>query len=179
LAVKKQKLKIEVCILAGGGSHRMRQDKSRLKLGDHTLLTHARVLAEKTGLPSRVIRKDDMPNCGPLGGVITALRSTNADSIIFLSCDMPFLSAKLVKDLNDHPGQAVFTQTTKGVGFPFRLNKNLLHLAEKQLSNGEYSLQALAKKLRAHRLRLSVAKARQLFNINTPADWAAAKKRVA
>ena len=176
---KKQKTKIEVCILAGGGSQRLGQDKSRLKLGGRTLLRRARELAKKVGLPSRVIRKDDVPNCGPLGGVITALQSTNADSIVFLSCDMPFLTVEFTKRLIDHSGQAIFTQTTKGAGFPLRLNKKLLHVAEKQLSKGEYSLQALAKKLRARQLRLSVAKAQQLFNINTPADWAAAQKRVA
>lgn len=168
---------LEVCILAGGGSRRLGRDKTRLKLGRQTLLARARALAAAAGLACRVIRRDAVPRSGPLGGVITALRSTKAAAVIFLPVDMPFVTAKLLERCKDHPGRVVFTQTSRGAGFPFRLDRELLPIAEQQLAGGEHSLQSLARKLRARRLRLSAAEARQLFNINTPADWEAAREK--
>src|SRR5262245_53027899 len=61
-------------ILAGGRSSRMGRDKSRLRVGRRTMLTHAKQAAQALGLPVRVIRRDIVPRCGPLGGVLTALK---------------------------------------------------------------------------------------------------------
>src|SRR2546430_17716334 len=88
---------IEICLLAGGQSRRMGRDKSRLKLGRRTLLGHIRAEAKTLGLPVRVIRRDLVPRCGPLGGIYTALKSTRADGVLFLACDMPFVRAALLK----------------------------------------------------------------------------------
>src|SRR5689334_13117942 len=98
--MKADKLKAarcEICILAGGLSRRMGLDKSRLKLGRRTLLGHIRAEAKRTGLPVRVIRRDCVPRCGPLGGIFTALKSTRAEWVLFLACDMPFVSGELMK----------------------------------------------------------------------------------
>src|SRR6266566_1093085 len=87
---------VEICILAGGLSRRMGRDKSRLRLGRRTMLGHIRGEARKLGFPVRVIRRDAVPRCGPLGGVYTALKTTRAHAVVFLACDMPFVSADLI-----------------------------------------------------------------------------------
>jgi molybdopterin-guanine dinucleotide biosynthesis protein A len=50
-------------------------------------------------------KKDSFPGEGPRGGVITALKYAEHDSVVVLSCDMPFITsaviASLVKGLND------------------------------------------------------------------------------
>src|SRR5437867_5654697 len=84
-----------ICILAGGLSQRMGRDKSRLRLGSKTLLRLIRIEAGELGLPLRVIRRDLIPRCGPLGGVYTALKTSKAEAELFLACDMPFVSAGL------------------------------------------------------------------------------------
>ena len=86
----------EISILAGGSSSRMGRNKASLRLGRRTLLGHVRACARNSGLPHRVIRRDLLPGCGPLGGVYTALATSRAQIIVFLSCDMPFISADLV-----------------------------------------------------------------------------------
>jgi molybdopterin-guanine dinucleotide biosynthesis protein A len=50
-------------------------------------------------------KKDGYPGEGPLGGVITALKHSDNDSVVVLSCDMPFITSavisSLVNGLND------------------------------------------------------------------------------
>ncbi len=77
----------------------MGRDKSRLKPDRRTLLAHIRLGAKSPGLPVRVIRRDLVPRCGPLGGVFTALKTTRTDAVRFLACEMPFVRAALLKTL--------------------------------------------------------------------------------
>ena len=41
-------------------------------------------------------KKDAYPGEGPLGGVITALKAAEHDSVVVLSCDMPFITSASV-----------------------------------------------------------------------------------
>src|ERR1700733_13460686 len=87
----------EICILAGGLSRRMGKDKARLRLGQRTMLALIRAQARATGLPVRVIRRDAVPRCGPLGGIVAALKTTRVEAVLFLACDMPFVTAELLE----------------------------------------------------------------------------------
>src|SRR5882672_1217416 len=112
----------EICILAGGLSKRMGRDKARLRLGPNTMLGHIRATARRTGWPVRVIRRDLVPRCGPLGGVYTALKTTQSDAVIFLACDMPFVEVEVLDWLlDDHRStpRPLFTMYRGRVGFPF------------------------------------------------------------
>src|SRR5688500_2993407 len=75
---------VEVCILAGGLSTRMGRAKARLRLGNRTLLGWVRRNAAALGLPVRVIRRDLVRRCGPLGGIYSALKTTKAFAVLFL-----------------------------------------------------------------------------------------------
>ncbi len=170
----------EVCILAGGLSSRMGRDKARLRLGRRTLLGHVRALAGELDLPVRVIRRDLVPRCGPLGGIYTALRTTRAEAVLFLSCDMPFVSVGLIESVLARRAArpaAIFVEAAGIVGFPFLLPRVALPGVEAQMTAQRFSLQALAAALRARRLKLGSAQATQLFNVNTPEDFAAARRR--
>src|SRR5678815_5236223 len=85
---------IGVCILAGGLSSRMGKDKARLRLSGRSLLGHARRVAAEAGLACRVVVKDAVSRCGPLGGICTCLASSRAEAEIFLACDMPFITSE-------------------------------------------------------------------------------------
>src|ERR1043166_3834880 len=91
--------KTEIAILGGGLSSRMGRDKGRIKLGSEPLLDRATRIAASTGLPVKVIRKDLVERCGPLGGVVTAFTQSESEAIVFLACDMPFVSAELIQRL--------------------------------------------------------------------------------
>lgn len=163
---------IEICILAGGLSTRMGRDKARLKIGGATMLARIRSVAEAFGVPVRVLRKDRVRRCGPLGGIVTALRSSEAQAVLFLACDMPLISLALLKRvarLSREGERVIFVAQAGRVGFPFLLPVKMLVRVEAQITAGEFSLQALAEKLRAHRVSSS-ARSRALFNVNTPED---------
>jgi molybdopterin-guanine dinucleotide biosynthesis protein A len=166
-------LHVSVCVLAGGRSSRMGQDKARLRLGKGTLLGQVRATAQALGLPVRIIRHDLVPGCGPLGGVFTALKTSRADAEIFLACDMPFVSPALLARLvskfrgNEVP---VFVAGAQGPGFPFLLPQTGLELVEQQLEKKEFSLRTLAKLLKAQLLRPTAKQRHDLLNINTLRD---------
>lgn len=44
-------------------------------------------------------KKDAYPGEGPLGGVITALKAAKNDSVVVLSCDMPFITPAVISSL--------------------------------------------------------------------------------
>jgi molybdenum cofactor guanylyltransferase len=168
---------LEICILAGGLSSRMGRDKARLRLGGRSLLARVRSVAAETPWPVRVVRRDLVPRCGPLGGVFTALRTTRTEAVLFLACDMPFVTAAWIgklASLNRARRRAVFTLGENGPGFPFLLRRTALPQVEEQMAAWRFSLQSLAAKCRAKMIRAPDG-ARRLFNVNTPADWRAAR----
>jgi molybdopterin-guanine dinucleotide biosynthesis protein A len=173
-------MRCEICLLAGGAGSRLGADKTRLRLGRRTLLGHSRATAKATGMPTRVIRADLAPGCGPLGGVYTALATTRAEILLFLPCDMPFVSTAFLKTLIRKPaprGGALFVKAHGRVGFPFLLSRATLPIVRRQLASGQFALQQLARVLRAQIVPVPRGRADELFNINTPDDWKAARER--
>ncbi len=162
----------EVCILAGGLSTRMGMDKAKVRLGRRTLLGHVRAAAAETGWKVRVIREDLVERCGPLGGVLTGMLASRAEVVVFLSCDMPFVQAawlkKLVRVWKASGAKAVFTEQGSFVGFPFVLTRECGEMVEAQRVKGEFSLQRLAKVLKAERVPVTEREAWRFMNVNTP-----------
>jgi len=173
----------EICILAGGLSRRMGCDKTRVRLGKITMLGQVRAAAAATGLPVRIIRRDRVRRCGPIGGVYTALASTSSTAILFLACDMPFVSSelmrRLIKDFQAS-GKPLFVHSgpNHSPGFPFVLPKGSLEAVSGQIRRCEFSLGALAKLVHAKTARLPRSLARQLTNINEPKDLESARKQL-
>ena len=100
-------------ILVGGRSRRFGKDKVLLTHGGKPLLAHLReILApavreimvvghhrrEFEDLELRVV-EDLLPDAGPLGGIYTALKSTDAPFILAVAADMPFLTSSLLEEI--------------------------------------------------------------------------------
>lgn len=154
----------------------MGRDKAGILLQGKRLLTRIKAEAAKTGWPVRVIKKDMVERCGPLGGIYTALKTSEAEAVLFLACDMPWVSAELLKrvaKLMTSKTDAVFTQQNNFVGFPFALRATSLACVEQQIGAGDFSLQLLARSLRAKCVR---AKASELVDLDTPEDVADARR---
>jgi molybdopterin-guanine dinucleotide biosynthesis protein A len=157
----------------------MGSDKARLRLGSRTMLGQIKAIARKTGWPVRIIRRDIVPRCGPAGGVHTALATTENDVILFLACDMPFITSDLLFFILESAGSskaAVFIKSGSRIGFPFLLSRQTLPLVTRQLRNGACSIQHLAKALKAKILRPPVKFSAQLLNLNTPNEWEVARR---
>ncbi|MFM1768821.1 MAG: hypothetical protein RJA22_1350 [Verrucomicrobiota bacterium] len=167
------------CILAGGRSSRMGRDKARLHLGGRSLLSRIRATALRVTPRVVVIRRDHVPGCGPLGGVHTALLQNPHGPVLFLSCDMPFVSEGWMARIAGEAcarDRAVFTCQDGRVGFPFALPASARASVEQQLQSGHHALQGLARRLRARRLRPPQSEGPGLLNINTPTELQAARR---
>ncbi|MDX1952701.1 MAG: ATP-binding cassette domain-containing protein [Verrucomicrobiota bacterium] len=169
---------MEICILAGGRSSRMGRSKGSLRLAGKTLLQKTIQIAREAGLPTRVIRRDLVPECGPVGGVFTALKQSQFEAILFLPCDMPFLSAELLTQVISEARaqqKPIFVNGDQGAGFPFVIWKKDLPLVKASIEQGKFALQHLAKTVSAGVFRR--ADPNELTNVNTPKDFAEAGKR--
>ena len=169
----------EIFILAGGLSTRMGKDKSRLKFGMQTMLGRIRSNAKETGLRVRMIKKDAVERCGPLGGIYTAFKRSRADALLFIACDMPFVSATFLKQILRGKHPAIFSEYEGRAGFPFLLKRETaMPIVRQQIENSEFSIQSLAKKLGAKMVRPPRSDIRQLTNINTPEDYERARPKI-
>ena len=169
-----------VVILAGGASSRMGRDKARLSLDGRSLLAHVRAAARSLDYPVRIIRRDRIGRCGPLGGIYTALRSSRSGAELFLACDMPFISPGLLRRIARSlrvRDQASFAVVGRRTGFPFVIRSEAAPIVKRQILRGQLSVHALARVLKARRIMARPAEKQSLFNINTPEEFAAATQR--
>lgn len=154
----------------------MGQDKSRLKLGGSTFLEEVEKIARQLTPQVRIIREDIVPRCGPLGGVYTGLKTSQAQAVLFLSCDMPLVTPALLQKLLQiyarvpHP---VFTVEKNGPGFPFLLPKETLETVQQQIARNELALRDLCAALSAAQLEPAPHELPPLRNINTPREYQA------
>jgi molybdopterin-guanine dinucleotide biosynthesis protein A len=156
----------------------MGRAKAGIRLGRLTLLAQVRANVADLGLPVRIIRKDLVARCGPLGGIYTGLKRTKASAVLFLPCDSPFLSAALLRRfIGRFDGKRpLFGEMRGKPGFPIILPRWLLPLVYEQIRAGKFALHDLARAAKALFMRVP---ADQGFNINTPEDLAEARQRLA
>lgn len=167
-------------ILAGGQSRRMGRDKARARIGRSPMLALVSAAATSAGLRVRIVRRDAVPRCGPMGGVVTALRRSRADALVFLACDMPFVPPALIRKiagLMRGRTTAAFVTQRRVAGFPFALRRGALRVAGALIARGEFSLQSLARETGAKQVRVSGAALRALANVNTREDLERARIR--
>jgi molybdopterin-guanine dinucleotide biosynthesis protein A len=169
-------MKFEICILAGGLSTRFGSDKARLRFGRRTMLSIIRCTALELKVPVRVIRRDRIPRCGPLGGVLTALQTTRADAVLFLACDMPLITPSLLRKVvraSRDGTRAAFTAADSRPGFPLVLPRTVLATVESQIAERSFSIHELSRVLAPRPVRVRARK-NELTNVNTFKDARAA-----
>lgn len=174
-----------VAILVGGDSSRMGTDKALYEVDGSAMAMRVAAAATAAGASEILLiggtsarakklsgtwKKDLFPGEGPLGGVITALKASSHDSVVVLSCDMPFITdaviTSLVRALND--AQATVGRTDrlnwlcaawskqeclKSLESVWKRNERAVHRAAVLLDVAEVPVPAVA-----------------VRNINTPAD---------
>ena len=163
---------VRACILAGGQSSRMGRDKADVLLGGRSLLKIAQDTVSELGIRNLVIAEDVVPKCGPLGGIITALEQTEAERIVLLPCDMPFVGTELIGDVI-----SVARNTSHGACawhdelacFPMCFNRAAESDIRAHYDSQQFSLQKLVKQLELTAVRSTVPE-KELFNINTEED---------
>jgi len=176
-------------VLAGGQSSRLGLDKAGLRLSGSgsDLLTRSAMLLRDLGLPVLVVGRehpdfpwvsDDLPNHGPLGGVVTALRHSRG-ACLALSCDLPFMDKttleRLIAGREQRPDKCLWTafshtETGQTEYLPAIYEYALLDLLEEKLQRRLLKMAKLLPEERLHKIPCVFEEALPFFNINYPAD---------
>lgn len=161
----------------------MGRNKSSLRLGGRTMLGHIRVAVAEASIPSKVIKEDVVNRCGPLGGIYTGLKQSRAELVLFLACDMPFVTPELIRwfvGAMKSKDSAVFASHGDYAGFPILFCREAcVEAVEGQIRKGKFSLQKLAQVVDARLIPPGRKWIAHLENVNTPKDLETARMLMA
>ena len=176
-------------VLAGGRSSRMGRDKALLPLDGSTLLEQiaARVRAAAgsvtlIGPPERYsglglpVAADLIEDCGPIGGVYTALRISPAPWNLIVACDMPAVTtaflAALLEAARDADAECFVPETGSGLHPLCAVyHRRALVALQNAIDHKSFKMHDLLRSLRT--VAWPVADAWLLENVNTPVEWGA------
>jgi molybdenum cofactor guanylyltransferase len=182
---------LAVFILAGGKSTRMGTDKAFVVLDGRTLLARMLDLGRSVTLdvhivgakekyaPFAPVVEDIFPNCGPLGGIHAALRSSQKDLNLILAVDVPFVSLALLQYLITRARSSSATVTVARSNQGWQplcaiYRHQFADIAEKALRERRYKIDALfdagTQVISAGDLESAGFAERIFRNVNTPED---------
>lgn len=196
--ISTQRIPVTAAVLAGGRSMRMGVDKTLLPVDGETLLArvvgavsevceHTVVVTNRpeqiaeAGLPSDTpVLFDEVPNQGPLGGLVTALREAPDEWVLAVAADIPYLEPEVIRALwAARDGARVVVPVTEAGIEPLLAlyHRDCLPAARRVLASGRRRLVAMFSELPVAELPLAALRAadptlRSLVNVNTPEDLA-------
>ena len=111
---------LAAAILAGGSGRRLSSDKPLLDVGGIVLIERVIAALRSVDLEPIIITnapedlahlglrmaRDIRPGLGPLGGILTALHEAEADRVLVVAADLPFLQPALLALLISRVGEA-------------------------------------------------------------------------
>ena len=180
-------------VLAGGKSSRMHQDKRQMEVDGRTMLEASTALV--SAMPQRMVSvakgetvtfrgfetiPDEHEDIGPLEGIVRCLRFSRQPWTLFLTCDMPLLTDKLLRLFLSYPKDDADVFLFEAGGrlqtFPLLLRtENAVRALQEALDKDERKVQdALTNRLKVKKIRAEDFKEfapRMLWNINTPEDY--------
>jgi molybdopterin-guanine dinucleotide biosynthesis protein A len=166
-------------LLVGGASSRFGSPKALARFDEETLAERAhRVLAEAfdevvvvgkaadgLDLPFPVL-DDGSETRAAIVGVVAALRLADAEVVVVLPTDMPFVTPELLLALAEavEDAEAAVPQTGP---LPGAYRSSALPVLERRLAEGDLALHRACRELRARTVQWDEP---ELRNVNTPAD---------
>jgi molybdopterin-guanine dinucleotide biosynthesis protein A len=188
-------------ILAGGLSKRMGTNKALLRLqpGAPTLIEIVAARLREAGLEGGLlvvanapedytflglpVVPDEIPNSGPLGGILTALHHSIYERVLVVACDMPLLNPALLAYMARLPTSAdvVIPRWTGHNGLPRLETLHALYTRRciapilKRIQAGQLSIHGLLDDVYVHyveeeELRALDPDLNSFRNINSPGD---------
>jgi molybdenum cofactor guanylyltransferase len=163
----------------------MGRDKATLKWGTGSLLDHMTLLLSTVTSRVRVVGRGDLPDRipgkGPLGGILTALETSDREANLLLAVDLPLLPPAFLELFHSH-----FLASPKpllvcriGGDFPLclGLRRGLIADLARRIETGSLAVHAFVEQSNPEILEedhlLALGFAPSIFaNMNTPRDWA-------
>lgn len=187
-------------VLAGGKSTRMGTDKALVMFEGRTLLDRALETARRVsrgvfiaGDPQKYSSfgpciPDVYTQCGPLGGINAALRSTQTEFNAMLAVDLPFVTGELLQFLLDRArdsAAAIVTVPRSDHGLQplcAVYRREFVTPAEQALRGKRYKIDAIfdsksTQLIEEDALRAAGFSSKMFRNLNSPGDIAEAKEK--
>jgi len=179
---------ISAAILAGGENSRMDgKNKALLEIEGETLLQRQIIILSDffddifvvgKGIPRSYNVKhvsDIFPASGPLSGIHSALCFSQTDYVFVVSCDMPFLSPKLIElmisEIKKNPCEALVPRHNKGIEPLHSIyNRSIIEKAEIMLRQKEFRIRKIYKNINVNYFDVNLESEKIFFNINYPDD---------
>ena len=158
-----KKYKVLGIVLSGGKSRRMGQEKGLVKYKGKALIEYA--IETLTPLCDELVVStandeyaylnlpmiaDEIPDCGPIGGISTCMKAVKADVYLVISCDVPHVPTGLFSDLLDQlDGNAVIPIDEAGRKQPLSAcySSSVSILFHEALQSGELKMMNLLSKI--------------------------------
>lgn len=190
---------LAAAILAGGRARRLGGvNKGALPLGPldivgrqleviRSVAAHVFVVGRATdGWEARGLSvvPDDRPDCGPLGGIYTAIRHSPCERTLVVACDLPFLTAALLERLARETADAVVPRSARGLEPLCAIYaRSCLADIRARLDRGALEASVLPSGARVLEIGQELTAAgdpdgRLFLNVNTPHDYERARRLV-
>lgn len=179
-------MKVGAIILAGGKSSRMGTDKGLLELKGKPMVAHVIdaikfitddiiIISDKAayknfGVP---VFEDLIKNAGPLAGIYTGLKNTKHQKNIVVSCDVPFVSEKLLQYLinlcknYDVTIPVSNNKTHQVIGV---YDKKCSEVFKKELDNNQLKMKVALEKINLNVVDANQFDLKEFINVNTPEE---------
>ncbi len=177
---------VEAYVLAGGKSTRMGKDKGLSTLHAKYMVQHTLDLLQALNLPIKILAslpeyeqfgypivKDLFPDKGPLGGLFTALQTTQTEHILLLSCDMPLVKAHAIQQLIYHDNEALIVHFSYGKGnfpFPGRYHTKIKNDVLNNLKEEKLKMMLLLEQMNAQSISIADNQLPHFANVNCQQD---------
>lgn len=128
---------------------------------------------EDLGLPMVV---DEIMEIGPLGGLLSGLHQIEADALLVVASDMPFVTKEIIGALiaaYEEEGKSVVVKTLKDDRIHPLLGiykRDIVTVVEEKVKNEDYRLMGLLRSIDVKYLEIA-EDALVASNINTPSDY--------
>jgi molybdenum cofactor guanylyltransferase len=201
LFITKKNVNVAGFVLAGGRSTRMGRDKALLDLGGVPLVMRMVQVAAKIVMPVSIVAPADRyaglgvplvadrwPGAGPLGGMATALASSDSDWNLILGCDLPYLTpewiAWLIARAAETPAHAAVPESKHGLEplaavYHRSCAAALVSAVERGVRRVTEGLNELFfERIAASEWQEFDPRGILFANMNTPEDYAEARRRI-
>ncbi len=170
------------CVLAGGKSSRMGQNKALMIYQNQRLVDRTLRLLTSAGVNQVVVSgkidglnciTDTAPELGPVGGIASVILAKKyvggIGGIVFIPVDMPLLTSDLISKL-------IGDQSSCFENLPLpvflKMSDQLLGLAKEIIKTGKaISVREFLSHLEINKLPILATEKKNLVNINNSKDW--------
>jgi len=173
----------EACILAGGKSSRMGEDKGlkllhgkqMIRYVIESLIPYFPTIKISANNPKYKVfgyelLADIIPEKGPMGGIYTALKNSSCNDIFIISCDMPFISVSsldyMLQQENKSATVAVCNEKIQPLFGIY--GKNLIPLLEAKIGRNQLGMTKFIQEINANLVEINNED--EFLNMNTLED---------